>query len=61
MGNMFGKPKAPPPVPPPPPVPEAGQTQADAGMKKARRRSGYEKTLLTGSLSPNSGRKTMLG
>jgi len=63
MGGMFSKPKA---VKPPPPAapaavpgeaPEAGET----AIRRARRRRGFQKTMLTGGLSPTTGKKTTLG
>lgn len=59
----MGKPKAPAPPPPPAPAPTVEDTApaADEATARARRRSGYQKTLLTGSLSPSTGKKTVLG
>ena len=59
----MGKPKAVKPPPPPAPAampdvaPEAGET----AIKKARRAGSYRKTILTGALSPSTGKKTTLG
>jgi len=59
----MGKPKAVKPPPPPPPAaipgeaPEAGET----AIRRARRRGGFQKTMLTGALSPTTGKKTTLG
>jgi len=53
-----------PAVQPTPAVPVAVQTDVveDEAMKKVRRRSGYEKTIITGDLeSSNSGKLTTLG
>ena len=68
MGGVFSKPKAKvvkPPPPPPLPAPVATQevaTQAgEAAVKRARRRSGFQKTILTGALAPKTGKKTTLG
>lgn len=59
----MGKPKAPKPPPLPPPVatPETTEEPADETVRRAQRRSGYGKTVLTGSLTPTSGKKTVLG
>jgi hypothetical protein len=63
MGGLFSKPKpAPKPiVPPPAPLPEVPEEAGEEAIKKARRRSGFQKTILTGSLTPESGKKTVLG
>jgi hypothetical protein len=61
---MGGKTPKPPPVPAPAPqaIPEVGKETEDMAMKKARAMSGYNKTLLTGSLVPQSkGLKSTLG
>lgn len=62
----MGKPKAPKPPPPPPPIapaPTVMETEkpAEEAVAKERRRSGYRKTILTGELTPSSGKKTVLG
>lgn len=56
------KPKTPPPPPPPAAAPTemTAEPAADAEMRKQRRRSGYQSTILTGSLGPGKG-KTVLG
>jgi len=64
MGGVFGgKPKkvAPPPVPPPVAIPEVGEEVEETTMKRARRRRGYAKTIITGSLEPEPKGKTLLG
>lgn len=50
----------PPVVTPPAPVEVEGSTSTDATMKNARRRSGFEKTILTGMVD-KGGKKTTLG
>jgi hypothetical protein len=60
MGGKASKPK-PPPVPPPAAVPETPIEAPDDAIKAARRASGYSKTVLTGSLTPKTGKKTLLG
>jgi hypothetical protein len=62
----MGKPKAPKPPPPPPPVAPAATVEdtapaGDEAITRKRRQGGYRKTVLTGSLSPSSGKKTVLG
>lgn len=49
-------------VPPPPAIPEVDTNASDFAAKKARRRSGFEKTLITGDLTPMpTGKKRLLG
>lgn len=61
MGALFSKPKLPSPPPPPPLVPTVTQS-GEKAVKTTRRRSGYEKTLLTGSLVPEpTDKKPFLG
>ena len=50
-----------PPIPAPQATPQVGKDTEDLAVKKQRRKSGYEKTLLTGGLSPSAGKKTTLG
>ena len=56
----MGKPKVPkkPPAPkpqaPPPTVQETLPAE-EVAMKKQRRQSGYQKTMITGSLAPQTG------
>jgi len=59
----MGKPKAvkPPPPPAPAAIPEEAPEAAETAIKRARRRGGYRKTILTGALSPTTGKKTTLG
>lgn len=54
------KPKLP-PIPPAQAIPEVGPEAEDSAIRRARRRSGYFKTILAGALSPASGGKTTLG
>jgi len=59
---MGSKPKIKkPPIPPPAPIPETGPETGEFAMRAARRRSGYLKTILTGALSPSTGKKKLLG
>jgi hypothetical protein len=59
----MGKPKAIKAPPPPAPIAtvEETATSGDEAITKARRRSGYQKTVITGALSPSTGKKTVLG
>ena len=59
----MGKPKAVKPPPPPPPTAMPGEAleAGEAAIRRARRRGGYRRTILTGALSPTTGRKTTLG
>jgi len=59
----MGKPKAvkPPAPPPPAATPEVAPEAAETAIKQARRKGGYRKTILTGALSPATGKKTTLG
>ena len=69
MGSMMGSaPKPPPVVEPPPPPPEAPKANDDAvlaarddGRRKARAKSGYSGTVLTGDLDEAVTGKTDLG
>ena len=66
MGGVFSKPKKVKPPPPPPlPAPVAtadvSQQAGETAIRRARRRGGYRKTMLTGALSPTTGKKTTLG
>ncbi len=63
MGGLFGGKKAPTPkVPPPPATPEVGEEVEDFAARAARRRRGFQSTIITGSLTPAStGKKQVLG
>lgn len=66
MGGLFGKPKAvaPPPLPPvpaPAAIPEVTEEAGEAAVRKARRRRGFAKTIVTGALEPATKKKTLLG
>lgn len=51
-----------PPVPAPAPIPDVSEEAPEEAMKKARRRRGFERTIITGSLAPSpTGKKTTLG
>lgn len=57
--------KAKKPSPPPTQAPMAQVIEegpaGDDEVRKTRRRSGYEKTILTGALAPSVGGRTILG
>jgi len=54
-------PKSPKP-PAPAPLPTSGQPQSEESeIAKLRRQKGYESTLKTGNLTPNTGKRTTLG
>lgn len=58
------KPVAPPPLPPEPApaaIPEVGLEVEGAAVRKARRRKGFARTILTGALEPATKKKTLLG
>ncbi len=60
--GLGGSKIKPPQVTAPPPVPTVTDTSSEDMIKKAKKASGYEKTLLTGSLTPiNTGKKKLLG
>jgi hypothetical protein len=49
-----------PPVPDPAPVPVAGPEAGDEAAKRMRK-SGWTNTILTGELTPQTQKKTLLG
>lgn len=59
----MGKPKKiePPPAPEPAPTIETTEQAGDAAVTQQRKRRGFQKTLLTGALTPTTGKKTVLG
>ncbi len=59
----MGKPSKPKVAPLPAPAPTAMETEPaeTEAVKKQRRQSGYRQTILTGALTPSTGRKTVLG
>lgn len=60
----MSKPKVPkaPPAAAPIAVPEVADTQAgDEAVKRQRKKSGFQNTMLTGALAPSSGGRTTLG
>lgn len=58
--GFLKTPKAP-ATPPPQPVPQVQDAAASDAARKEYKRSGFAKTVLTGALTPNDGRKTVLG
>lgn len=63
MSGLFSKPKVPKPVvTPPPAIPQSGTEAEDFAGQSIAKRSGFKKTILTGSLAPPSrGKKQLLG
>ena len=64
MTFLFGGHKSPkaPAVPPPPPTPDVGPQVEDQAGLAAKRRAGYQKTILAGNLEPaDTGKKRLLG
>lgn len=63
MGGMFSTPKVkePPPAPiePPPAVEDTGVEESE--RRRIKKRRGRETTFLTGDLTPDMGKKTLLG
>lgn len=59
----MGKPKKikPPAPPAPAPTVEQAEPAAEDVVRRQQRRSGYQKTILTGALSPTTGKRTVLG
>jgi hypothetical protein len=62
MGKILGSGPKPPPTPQPQAMPEVGIETSDAAIRRQRRKSGFEATLMGGgSLTPKTGLKTVLG
>lgn len=63
MGDIFSSPSkvSPPPVPPPQPIPVVGEKVEDIEKKYILNKSGFKKSILTGALTPSTGKKTLLG
>jgi len=55
------KPVKPPPPPDPVPTPVTTPEIEDTAIKKARRGMDFQRTRLTGSLTPKTGRRTTFG
>lgn len=57
----MGRPRVPAP-PPPVAIPEVSEEAPEYAMRAARRRRGFERTLMMGELTPRTtGKKTVLG
>jgi hypothetical protein len=66
LGKLFsgigGEPVTMPDVPAPPAIPVVDDETGDEAISSARKRSGYQKTIITGALEPKpTGKKTVLG
>ena len=63
LGGLFGsKPKAPPvPKLPPPPTTKDSEQGGEYAMKQASSRKGYQRTILTGDMTPDTGMAKKLG
>jgi len=63
IGDIFETPDVPtmPEVPPPPAIPEVGEEPGVSARRRARTRRGYRRTILTGKLAPQTGKKQFLG
>lgn len=59
----MSKPKSakPPALPPPIAIQEVQPETGEAEKRAIRRKSGFAKTIITGALSPTTGKKTRLG
>lgn len=51
----------PPPLPEPAAIPEATVEAGETAIRRARRRKGFARTIITGSLEPATRKKTVLG
>jgi hypothetical protein len=60
---MFSSPKRPhpPAVPPPQPIPIVGEKVEDVEKKYIFSKTGFKKSVLTGALTPSTGKKALLG
>lgn len=63
MGSLFTGPSTPnlPKPPEPGPIPVVGKEPAEEEARKVRKRRGFKKTLITGALTPETGKKSVLG
>jgi len=63
MSGMFSSPKtpSPPPVPDPAPIPIVGEEVGEQAAIRTRKKRGFRKTIITGKLVPDTGKKTILG
>lgn len=48
-------------LPDPEAIPEKSEEAGESEVKRVRRQQGYQKQILTGSLKPTTGGKTVLG
>ena len=63
MGGLFSKPSSPPPPAPvpEPPLIEDQEEVEDFATRQARKRKGFRSTLVTGDVTPATGKKSVLG
>ena len=63
MGNLFSKPKAveAPKLPPPEAIPQGSPEAGEQEAKRIHRQMGFQRQILTGALTPSTGKKTTLG
>ena len=64
MASLFSKPKVPDTtkVPPPAAIPELAPEAGEDAARRARKRSGFRSTIMTGALAPSdTGKKKLLG
>ncbi len=63
MSFLFPKKKkaVPPPVPEPAPLPEIDERVGDEARRRVKKQAGFRKTILTGGLQPQTGKKKRLG
>ena len=47
--------------PPPPPLPKENTEAQDEAIAEEKKKSGYEKTIVAGNLTPNTGKRLTLG
>tara|TARA_R100001530_G_C4206003_1_gene126050 strand:- start:364 stop:549 length:186 start_codon:yes stop_codon:yes gene_type:complete len=61
MGSLFSKPKRAPAIPPPAAIPDTDSRTGDFAQRKAKGKKGFRKSILTGALTPTSGKNQVLG
>jgi hypothetical protein len=66
MAGLFSRPKKASPVPmpkvaDPPPLPQVGPEPSEYAMRNLKKKSGFRKSILTGSVEPEMQKKKILG